>query len=406
MIPRNVVLNVNFEEGKTFTGLAYDESGFSSYKIDVMDLLKRNGITVSSLEDDRFQLIMTGASIQNLELTRGTWEIVLNGSNVLEGKGTEVSGCGLKIKENVSATIKAGTAPASLTAKNYPTKGSSGDGSSGIVVDGNLTIKSGTIEATADAGRNSAPFSGAIVVGRKGTLNISGGSVTAAGTGKNGMFVRGNFQMAGGSLTVTGSGKPGIENEGTFELSGGTISTKSNSDGIGFLQGRGSVTIKAKELNTDRLNITGNSSFTVARGGKVTSGSTIIKSGSTLTNEGEFVSNGTFEKEKDGTFINKGTISGNGSLPDGLKQTPAPIGDYKAKISENYEKNMSIDVPSLAGIHQPDKAGDLQYELAEYTGSDKGEGTIKKESGQLTVTKAGVFKIKVNTQESGLYEAG
>lgn len=256
--PRNVVLNVNFEEGKTFTGLAYDESGFSSYKIDVMDLLKRNGITVSSLENDRFQLIMTGASIQNLELTRGTWEIVLNGSNVLEGKGTEVSGCGLKIKENVSATIKAGTAPASLTAKNYPTKGSSGDGSSGIVVDGNLTIKSGTIEATADAGRNSAPFSGAIVVGRKGTLNISGGSVTAAGTGKNGMFVRGNFQMAGGSLTVTGSGKPGIENEGNFKLSGGTISTKSNSDGIGFLQGRGSVTIEANELITDRLYITGN----------------------------------------------------------------------------------------------------------------------------------------------------
>lgn len=67
---------------------------------------------------------------------------------------------------------------------------------------------------------------------------------------------------------------------------------------------------------------------------------------------------------------------------------------------------MSIDVPSLAGIHQPDRAGNLQYELAEYTGSDKGEGTINEKTGQLTVTKAGVFKIKVNTQESGLYEAG
>jgi len=402
--PRNVVLNVNFEEGKTFTGLAYDESGFSSYKIDVMDLLKRNGITVSSLENDRFQLIMTGASIQNLELTRGTWEIVLNGSNVLEGKGTEVSGCGLKIKENVSATIKAGTAPASLTAKNYPTKGSSGDGSSGIVVDGNLTIKSGTIEATADAGRNSAPFSGAIVVGRKGTLNISGGSVTAAGTGKNGMFVRGNFQMAGGSLTVTGSGKPGIENEGNFKLSGGTISTKSNSDGIGFLQGRGSVTIEANELITDRLYITGNSSFTVASGGKVTSGSTIIDSG-TLTNEGEFVSNGPFEK-KDGTFNNTGTISGTGSLPDDAKQTPDNITSYTAKISADYRENMSIDVRQLAAIQKPDRAGNLQYELAEYTESDKGAGTINEKTGQLAVTKAGVFKIKVNTQASGLYKAG
>lgn len=403
--PRNVVLNVNFEEGKTFTGLAYDESGFSSYKIDVMDLLKRNGITVSSLENDRFQLIMTGASIQNLELTRGTWEIVLNGSNVLEGKGTEVSGCGLKIKENVSATIKAGTAPASLTAKNYPTKGSSGDGSSGIVVDGNLTIKSGTIEATADAGRNSAPFSGAIVVGRKGTLNISGGSVTAAGTGKNGMFVRGNFQMAGGSLTVTGSGKPGIENEGNFKLSGGTISTKSNSDGIGFLQGRGSVTIEANELITDRLYITGNSSFTVASGGKVTSGSTIIDSG-TLTNEGEFVSNGPFEKGEGGRFNNNGIISGTGSLPDGVKQIPDNITVYKAEISADYCDNMSINVQNLAAIQEPVRAGKLQYELAEYTGSDKGVGTIDKETGQLKVDRAGVFKIKVNTQASGFYKAG
>lgn len=346
---------------------------------------------------------MTNASIQNLELSRGTWEIVLNGSNVLEGKGKGVGGVGLKIKENVSATIKEGTAPASLTAKNSPTTGTSRDGSSGIAVEGNLTIESGTIEATAYAGNNSAPFSGGIVVGKTGNLNIRGGAVTATGTGKNGVFVRGNFRMTGGSLTATGSGKPGIENEGIFELSDGTISTKSNSDGIGFLQSGGSATIQAKELITDRLYI--NSSFTVASGGKVTSESTIIDRG-TLTNAGEFVSNGPFEKGTYGTFNNTGTISGTGSLPDDVKQTPDQITGYTAEISRDYSENMSIDVPSLAGIHQPDRAGNLQYELAEYAGSDKGEGTIDKESGQLTVTKAGVFKIEVNTQESGLYKAG
>ena len=402
----NVVLNVNFDEGKTCKGLAYDESGFSSLNDDVMNLLNDRGIEVTNSGENSFRLIMTDATtIQNLELSRGTWEIVLNGSNVLEGKGKGVGGVGLKIKENVSATIKEGTAPASLTAKNYPTTVTSSDGSSGIAVEGNLTIESGTIEATADGGKNSASFSGGIVVGSNGTLNINEGAVTAAGTGKNGVFVRGNFRMKGGSLTATGSGKPGIENEGTFELSGGTISTKSNSGGIGFLQGRGSVTIKAKELNTDRLNITGNSSFTVARGGKVTSGSTIINSG-TLTNEGEFVSNGPFVKEENGRFINTGTISGNGSLPDDLKQKPGNITVNQAEISAGYRDNRSIDVPSLAGIHQPDRAGNLQYELAEYTGSDKGEGTIDKETGQLTVTKAGVFKIKVNTQASGFYKAG
>ena len=401
------VLNVNFESGKSFKSLYYDGENFSSVNNDVMDLLNDCGIRVTSLGENSFRLIMTGASIQNLQLSQGTWEIVLNGSNVLEGKGKDVSGCGLRINEHVSATIKAGKAPASLTAKNSPTKGTSNDGSSGIAVAGNLTIESGTtIEATADAaGKNSAPDSGAIVVGSKGTLNINGGSVTAAGTGKNGVHVRGGgeFRMAGGRLTVTGSGKPVIENVGNFNLSGGTISTKSNSDGIGFLQSGGSATIQAQELITDRLYI--NSSFTVASGGKVTSGSTIIDSG-TLTNEGEFVSNGPFVKKENGTFINKGTISGNGSLPDDAKQTPDPITVYTAEISENYKENMSINVPSLAGIHKPVNAGNLQYELAEYTGSDKGEGTINEETGQLTVKKAGVFKIKVNTQASGLYEAG
>ena len=399
------VLNVSFKSGDPSKSLYYDGDKFSSVNDDVMKLLKERGIEVTSSGESSFQLRMTNATIQNLELSWGTWEIVLNGSNELEGKGKDFSGCGLRINNWTSATIKAGTAPASLTAKNSPTTGTSRDGSSGIVVAGNLTIESGTIEATAYAGNDSAPDSGAILVGTTGTLNINGGSVTAAGTGKKGVYVRNNFQMTGGSLKVTGSGKPGIENVGNFNLLDGTISTKSNSDGIGFLQGGGSATIQARELITDRLCIT-NSSFTVASGGKVTSGSTIIKSGSTLTNEGEFVSNGTFEKEEDGRFINNGIISGTGSLPDGAKQTPAPIKGYIAEISAGYRDNMLIDVPSLAGIHQPDRAGNLQYELAEYTGSDKGEGTIDKESGQLKVDRAGVFKIEVNTQESGFYKAG
>ena len=400
------VLNVSFNPSEGSKSLYFDGKNFSSVNSDVMKLLNDNGIKVkvTSSGEDRFQLIMTNATIQNLELSRGTWEIVLNGSNELEGKGKDFSGCGLRINDYVSATIKAEPESASLKVQNYPTKKTSKDTSSGIVVAGSLTIESGTIEAAAYAEQNSEPVSGAIVVQSKGTLNIRGGSVTAAGTHKNGVYVLNNFQMTGGSLKVTGSGKPGIENVGNFNLSGGTISTKSNSDGIGFLQRGGSATIQAKELNTDRLYINGNSSFTVARGGKVTSGSTIIDSG-TLTNEGEFVSNGPFKKEK-GTFINKGTISGNGSLPDDLKQKPDSITGYTAEISENYKENMSINVPSLAGIHKPVNAGNLQYELAEYTGSDKGEGTINEETGQLTVKKAGVFKIKVNTQASGLYEAG
>ena len=396
------VLNVSFNSGEEFKSLYFDGNKFSSVNNDVMKLLNDHGIKVTNSGENSFQLRMTKATIQNLELSQGTWEIVLNGSNVLKGKGKGFSGCGLRINDYVSATIKAETASASLTVKNSPTKRTSDDASSAIVVAGSLTIESGTIEAAAYAEQNSDPVSGAIVVQSNGTLNISGGSVTAAGTHKNGVYVRRNFQMTGGSLTVTGSGKPGIENVGSFELSGGTISTNG---GPGFLQRGGTATIQAKELNTDRLYINGNSSFTVAKGGKVTSGSTIIDSG-TLTNAGEFVLNGAFEKGKYGTFNNTGTISGTGSLPDDAKQIPDNITVYTAEISADYRDNMSINVQNLAAIQKPVNAGNLQYELVEDTGSDKGVGTIDKERGQLRVTKAGVFKIKVNTQASGFYKAG
>ena len=398
------VLHVSFNSGEDSKSLYFDDHNFSSVNNDVMDLLNDHGIRVTSSGENSFQLKMTSASIQNLELSRGTWEIELNGSNVLEGKGKGFNGCGLRINDWTSATIKAEPESASLKVQNYPTKKTRDDTSSAIVVAGSLTIESGTIEAAAYAEQNSDPVSGAIVVQSNGTLNISGGSVTAAGTHKNGVYVRRNFQMTGGSLTVTGSGKPGIENVGSFELSGGTISTKSNSGGIGFLQSGRSATIQAGELITDRLCIT-NSSFTVARGGKVTSESTIIDNG-TLTNAGEFVSNGPFEKRNDGTFNNTGTISGTGSLPDDAKQIPDNITVYTAEISADYRDNMSINVQNLAAIQKPVNAGNLQYELVEDTGSDKGVGTIDKERGQLRVTKAGVFKIKVNTQASGFYKAG
>ena len=105
------------------------------------------------------------------------------------------------------------------------------------------------------------------------------------------------------------------------------------------MQSGGSATIQAQELITDRLYI--NSSFTVASGGKGTSGRTIIDSG-TLTNKGEFVSNGPFVKKENGTFINKGTISGNGSLPDDAKQTPDQITGYTAEISRDYSENIAV----------------------------------------------------------------
>ena len=189
------VLNVSFNSVDSSKSLYYDGNKFSSVNDDVINLLRNCGIEVTILGNYKFQLRMTDASIQNLELSRGTWEIVLNGSNELEGKGKDFSGCGLRINDYASATIKAEPESASLTVKNSPTKRTSKDASSAIVVAGSLTIESGTIEAAAYAEQNSDPVSGAIVVQSKGTLNIRGGSVTAAGTHKNGVYVLNNFQM-------------------------------------------------------------------------------------------------------------------------------------------------------------------------------------------------------------------
>lgn len=103
--------------------------------------------------------------------------------------------------------------------------------------------------------------------------------------------------------------------------------------------------------------------------------------------KGNLVSNGPFEKGEGGRFNNNGIISGTGSLPDGVKQIPDNITVYKAEISADYCDNMSINVQNLAAIQEPVRAGKLQYELAEYTGSDKGVGTIDKETGQLKVDR-------------------
>ena len=65
-----------------------------------------------------------------------------------------------------------------------------------------------------------------------------------------------------------------------------------------------------------------------------------------------------------------------------------------------------IDVGSSAEVKQPTYAGPLHYSLVSYEGSGvKGEGTIT-EDGQLTVTKAGNFTIKVYTKETEIYKSG
>ena len=59
-----------------------------------------------------------------------------------------------------------------------------------------------------------------------------------------------------------------------------------------------------------------------------------------------------------------------------------------------------VDQCSNLHIHKPDRAGNLQYESVEYTGSDKGEETIDKESGSVEGDRAGVFKSRNHAVDS------
>ena len=235
-------------------------------------------------------------------------------------------------------------------------------------------------------------------MGSNGTLNIQGGEITAGGNGKKAFRINKNSSkvyVSGGKLNTTGTGANVFENNGTLVILGGTVTAKSESNGIGFFsENTGTTTISNDgKLDISRVHLK-EGSITVEKGGELTSGSTVIENGSFI-NKGEFVSNGAFEMNGSGTFTNEGKISGSGSVPKELRQPPDPI-EHEKEVHVLYTGSV-IDVGSSAEVKQPTYAGPLHYSLVSYEGSGvKGEGTIT-EDGQLTVTKAGNFTIKVYT---------
>ena len=193
------------------------------------------------------------------------------------------------------------------------------------------------------------------------------------------------------------------EPSSNFTLSGGTINITSPTGHTG-LSTKGNLTITGGKMDVNILEIVKDTTMTV-KGGILETGGIKIGDNGKLINKGELIANGNFEGN--GTIENTGTISGSGNVPDSAKQTPDTITGYSANISKKYSENMSINVLQCAQITKPAKAGELQYELVEYTGSEsKGEGTIDGSTGLLTVKKAGIFKIKVKTLASGIYQEG
>ena len=379
-------------DGNNYSGMYYDE-------------LKQMGIN-PSYKDGCHYLTLKNVSMNSLCLGRwSNWIITLEESNTLDARTLNKSTSALDINEGANVTING----------NGTLNAHGKIAGSGINLSGNLTIESGTINASASqslGGSDDNKVSG-ILIGTNGTLRVTGGNITASGTKdrgntRYGMCVRGKFTMTGGNMKVIGTDCQGLYTFGQFELSGGEMDASSGAGSLGFVADGKSTVIKAQgKLTVDILDVAKGKTMTVEKNATLTVDGVKLEEGSTLINNGNLTVNREVDDRDGGTLENNGTISGNGRIPDSAKQEPTKIAGFTANISAVYSENTSINVQQLANIQKPANAGELQYELVEYTGSEsKGEGTIDGSRGLLTVKKAGVFKIKVKTLASGIYQEG
>ena len=368
--------------------------------------LANMGIRLSYANECHY-LTLTNVNVNSLYLGEwSNWVITLKGTNTLNVTTLKNTGTdALLINDGAKVTIEG---DGTLNAYGRNT-------GSGIHISGTLTIKSGTINASASKwlGKSDDGKASGIRIDKPGTLRVKGGDITASGTKdgektRYGMYVRGQFIMTGGKMKVIGNDCQGLYTIGKFELSGGEMAVSSEANLLGFVAGGDSTVIKnSGKLTVDILDVASGKTMTVEKNATLTVDGVKLEEGSTLINNGNLTVNGKVDDSEGGTLENHGTISGNGSIPDSAKQEPTKIADFKENISAVYNKNTLINVQQLANIQKPANAGALQYELVEYTGNEsEGEGTIKESTGLLTVKKAGVFNIQVKTLASGLYKEG
>ena len=395
------VLRVSPASGEESITLKFNGTDFWSYNNGFNNIKNRTNITVEPLGQGndgqyKFRLTLNNTSASNIIIASGDWEIVLNGNNQLDGKGTSCGGIGLYIiGGGTHATIVAGTGNASLTANGNQTSGR-GDGSCGIKVEANLTVQSGNVVAVMEATGEFNDASGAICVTGNGTLNINGGSVTAKGNGKYGLYATGTINMSDGNFEITGENKVAVDHEpnSNFTLAGGTINIKSPTGHTG-LSTKGNLTITGGKMDVNILEIVNNTIMTV-EGGILETGGIKIGDNGKLINKGELIANGNFEGN--GTIENTGTISGSGNVPEGNRTDPGEI-TFTQPAEVPYDGSI-LNVENLAKIKKPKNAGALTYEILS---KSTGKGTIDT-NGLLTVEKIGTFVIQVTTEGTGVYK--
>ena len=245
---------------------------------------KVSGVTVE--KGSEYRLILNGANLDYIYIGSGKWTIELQGNNKVEVPKAK-NGIALHIGPWTDVTI---TGSGSLNAAGNLV-------GAGIDVQGTLTIKSGTINASAVAASGTVDGDDSriagIKVGSQGKLEIDGGSITATGDGRKGVCVTGEFQMNGGELTAIGQWGQAffVDQIGSFTLSDGTINASSPQGWTGFATGSSAV-IKKGTLNANRLLLGENQTMTIESAGTLkVDNSMTLKEGSSLINQGELIIN-------------------------------------------------------------------------------------------------------------------
>ena len=148
-------------DGNNYSGMYYDE-------------LKQMGIN-PSYKDGCHYLTLKNVSMNSLCLGRwSNWIITLEESNTLDARTLNKSTSALDINEGANVTING----------NGTLNAHGKIAGSGINLSGNLTIESGTINASASkslGGTDDGKVSG-ILIGTNGKLQVEGGDITASGT--------------------------------------------------------------------------------------------------------------------------------------------------------------------------------------------------------------------------------
>jgi hypothetical protein len=245
-ITANITLqgvNINVNAGYAF----YIEDGATVN----LTLVGNNNISSIGLWDNNPVLNISGNG--ELVLTNGiggTGQITINGGNIITtGQHSPgISGSNITITGgNVTATGQhsPGISGSNITINggNVTARGDSNSGAAGISSQNGVFINDGIVEAI--GGGNGGAGIGGGLGGNGGTVEITGGNVTAIGNG-------GGAGIGGGATNQDQDGTPIGGNGGVVTITGGTVTATGSGGGYGI--GVGADGLDHGTINIDDVN--------------------------------------------------------------------------------------------------------------------------------------------------------